>query len=142
MYKSSLNKIGGILLVILSLSVLNACTTSLAPVSETKTQRLHHLVVIWLKQPGDEAMRRQYIEASKALAQLPGVLAYDLGTPASIKRSHTSSALDESYDIAVAAVFENPEAFATFLKHPEYQRIARHVLRPLVEKYKVYDFIE
>ena len=131
------------LLVGLLLSLLNGCAVSTPSVeAETQSHRLHHLVVIWLKNSGDETMRQQYIEASKDLAQLPGVLAYDLGTPATIKRSHTSSALDESYDVAIAAEFESEEAFATFLKNPEYQRVARQVLRPLVDKYKVYDFVE
>lgn len=105
-------------------------------------QRLHHLVIIWLKHAGDANARQRYIDESKVLAKLPGVLAYDLGTPAMIKRSHASVALDESYDVAVSAVYESPEAFAAFLQDPEYQRIAKEVLRPLVDKYKVYDFVE
>jgi len=100
------------------------------------------MVVIWLKQPGDAQLRNQYIQASKPLAKLPGVLAYDVGTPATIQRAHASKALDDSYDVAVSAVYESPEAFAAFLQDPEYQRIAKEVLRPLVDKYKVYDFVE
>lgn len=131
------------LLVGLLLLLVNGCAVSTSAVeAETQSHRLHHVAVIWLKQSGDETLRQQYISASKPLAELPGVLAYELGTPAMIKRSHTSSALDESYDVAVSAVFESPEAFAMFIKHPEYQHVARQVLRPLVEKYKVYDFVE
>ncbi|MGY6274824.1 Dabb family protein [Methylomonas sp. MgM2] len=128
--------------VVLSIASLFACTSAGTPHREIETHRLHHLVVVWLKQAGDETIRRQYIEASRPLAHLPGVLAYDIGTPALIKRGRASSALDESYDIAVAAVFESPEYFTAFLKNPEYQQVAINVLRPLVEKYKVYDFVE
>lgn len=104
--------------------------------------RLHHLVVVWLKQPGDAGLRQRYIDESKPLAALPGVLAYDVGSPAPVKRRHSRAALDESYDVAIASVFENQAAFEAFLQNPTYGRIAREVLRPMVEKYQVYDFVE
>ena len=126
----------------LSLTMLNACTAALAPAAETQTHRVHHLAIIWLKKSGDETARQQYIEASKALRHLPGVLAYEAGPPVEIKRSHASSALDESYDIAVSAVFDSTTSFTAFLENPEYRRVAMYVLRPLVDKYKVYDFVD
>lgn len=104
--------------------------------------RLHHLVIVWLKQPGDANLRQLYIDKSKPLAQLPGVMAYDVGSPARVKRRHTSSALDESYDVAIASEFENQAAFELFLKNPTYGRIAQEVLRPMVQRYQVYDFVE
>lgn len=121
------------------LGLLAGCAST--PTAEP-APRLHHLVVVWLKQPGDAQLRNHYIQASQPLAKLPGVLAYDVGTPATIQRAHASKALDDSYDVAVSAVYESPEAFAAFLQDPEYQRIAKEVLRPLVDKYKVYDFVE
>lgn len=127
------------LLPAILLGLLAGCAST--PTGEP-APRLHHLVVIWLKQPGDVQLRQQYIQASKPLANLPGVLAYDVGTPATIQRSHASKALDASYDVAISAVYESQEAFAAFLKDPEYQRIAKEVLRPMVDKYKVYDFVE
>ncbi len=110
--------------------------------STVDSPKIHHLVVVWLKQTGDVALRQQYIEASKSLAALPGVLAYDVGTPALINRGHANPALDESYDVAVSAVYESQQAYEAFLKDPEYIRVAQQVLRPLVDKYKVYDFSE
>lgn len=110
--------------------------------AESDDRKIHHLVVVWLKQAGDEKLRQQYIEESKRLAQLPGVLAYDVGTPAAIQRGHANAALDESYDVAVSSVYESREAYEAFLKNPEYLRVAQQVLRPLVDKYKVYDFSE
>lgn len=133
------------LLIMLLLGLLTACASTeneLNKIDYATEHRLHHVVVIWLKQSDDNDVRQRYIEQSKPLAKLPGVLAYDVGTPASIKRRHTSAALDESYDVAVASVFESPQAFEMFLKNPEYGRIAQQVLRPLVDKYKVYDFVD
>ncbi|QPK65527.1 Dabb family protein [Methylomonas sp. LL1] len=127
------------LAVVILAGLLAGCATMQRAESR---HRLHHLVVIWLKQPGDEKLRQQYIAESKPLSQLPGVLAYDVGTPAAVKRSHASSALDQSYDVAIASVFESQQAFEAFLKNPEYGRIAKDVLRPLVDRYTVYDFID
>lgn len=125
-------------LLILSAVFLSGCAS--APIEPQP--RLHHLVVVWLKQPGDASLRQRYIDESKALAKLPGVLAYDVGTPAQAKQRRGSAALDESYDVAIAGVFENQSAFEAFLQHPEYGRVAREVLRPMVERYRVYDFVE
>lgn len=136
-------KVLSLLLLGLLHSFAAGCATS--PVSNdsgARTHRVHHVVVVWLKHAGDTAQRQRYIEASQALAYLPGVLAYDVGSPATIKRNHTSKALDESYDVAVSAVYESPEAYSAFLNNPEYRQIAMQVLRPMVDKYKVYDFVD
>lgn len=126
--------------------LLSGCASLMpsgGPGAEVQSQRhLHHVAVVWLKPPADERVKQQYIEASRAFAGLPGVLNYQIGVPAQIKRSRTSAALDESYDIAVSAVYESQEAFEAFIKHPEYQRVAQQILRPLVDRYKVYDFVE
>lgn len=120
--------------------LLNACATVPKSDQPSIANRLHHVVIIWLKQTGDTSARQQYIEASQAVARLPGVVSYELGTPAAIKRRN-SRAADESYDVAVDSVFESQQAYEVFLKNPEYARIAQDVLRPMVEKYQVYDFI-
>ncbi|MCK9609422.1 MAG: Dabb family protein [Methylomonas sp.] len=118
--------------------ILSGCAT---PPVEPQ-HRLHHLVIVWLKQPEDANLRQRYIDESKSLGRLPGVMAYDVGSPAPVKRRHTSSALDESYDVAIASVFENQAAFEAFLKNPTYGRMAQEVLRPMVRRYQVYDFVE
>lgn len=127
------------MLVFASLTVLSARAQA-EPASDSG--KVHHVVIIWLKQAGDEQARRQYITGSAGLAELPGVVSYDPGTPANVKRSHINPAIDESYDVAVSSVFESREAYEAFLTHPEYLRVAQQVLRPLVERYKVFDFIE
>lgn len=126
--------------ILVLMALMNGCATAPSVDSTPAENRLHHVVIVWLKQTGDTAVRQQYIEASKPIAQLPGVIRYELGTPAAIKRRN-SRAADESYDVAVDSVFESQQAYEAFLKTPEYGRIAQEVLRPLVDKYQVYDFI-
>jgi quinol monooxygenase YgiN len=107
-----------------------------------QNRKVHHLVIVWLKQAGDEKLRQQYIQDSEGLAKLPGVLAYAVGTPAPINRGRVNAAVDESYDLAVSGVYESQQAYEAFLQNPDYLRVAQQLLRPLVDKYKVYDFIE
>lgn len=131
------------LLFMITVTLTGCASTPSNTQSESQSAgTLHHLVIIWLKQPGDATVRQRYIEASKPLAQLPGVLSYEVGVPATIKRSHANAAVNESYDVAIASVFESPQAYEAFLKNPQYAQIAQGVLRPLVEKYQVYDFVE
>lgn len=37
-------------------------------------QRVSHVVVVWLKKPGDAQMREKFINISRSLETLPGVL--------------------------------------------------------------------
>lgn len=109
---------------------------------DESVHKIHHLVIIWLKQAGDDKVRQQYIEESKGLSRLPGVIAYDIGAPAVISRGRANPALDESYDLAISSSYESRQAYEEFLKNPEYLRVAQQVLKPLVDRYQVYDFVE
>ena len=108
----------------------------------TGSGKVHHLVVVWLKQHGDPKARQQYMEGSKRLAKLPGVLSYEIGPVADIKHDKPSPSLDDSFDIAISATFESRTALEHYSKHPEHQKIIQEVLKPLVQRYKVYDFAD
>lgn len=110
------------------------------PTNTIDDKKVHHVVIIWLKQHGDPEARRKYIEGSKRLSKLPGVLSYDIGPIANIQRDKPSAAVDDSFDIAVSATFENKEALENYSKHPEHGKVIHDVLKPLVDKYRVYDF--
>jgi hypothetical protein len=128
------------------LFLLAALSISNASLAQRPTNvvggKAYHVVIVWLKQHGDEKARRQYIEGSKRLAKLPGVLSYNIGTAADVNREKPSRAVDDSYDIAVSSTFESKQALENYLKHPEHHKVVYEVLKPLVEKYKVYDFVE
>ena len=131
-------------LLIIFTGLITGCATTQPDLKANAemSQRLHHVVIVWLKNSGDSSAIARYIEASQSLTRLPGVVSYEVGQPVKIPQRRASKALDESYDIAVASVFESQQAFAAFLKNPDYARVAQEQLRPLVEKYRVYDFIE
>ncbi|MGZ8165606.1 MAG: Dabb family protein [Methylobacter sp.] len=124
-------------------AILSIATVAHAEEAGNKSGgKAYHVTVIWLKQHGDAEARRKYIEGSKHLSKLPGVLSYNIGTVAVINRDKPSHAVDDSYDVAISSTFESRQALENYLKNPEHHKVIQELLKPLVEKYKVYDFVE
>jgi Stress responsive A/B Barrel Domain len=120
-------------------ALLSGC--ALAPQS-SESGALHQVSVIWLKNHGDAAARQAYIDAGSAVAKLPGVLAYHIGRQQSVPRARPNAAVDQSFDLVVEARFADTAALQQFLNNAEYVRIAQTALRPLVERYQVYEFVD
>lgn len=126
-------KFKGIALILLFFSVLVHAEEQQLPI--------HHLVVVWLKPDQTDAFER-YQDASKVLQALPGVLQYKITRRASIARARPNPSVDDSFDLIVDSRFASAEALEAFLKHPDYVQIAQQHLRPLVDRYRIYDFVE
>lgn len=104
---------------------------------ETRQGRVHHVVIVWLKEPGSQAVRSRYQEITRSLAKLPGVLSYSVGSAL----PSTHERVDSSYDLAVEAVFKDAKALEDYNANPLHQQ-AVAAMRPLVQKLVVYDFAE
>jgi hypothetical protein len=100
--------------------------------------RVHHVVIVWLKDHGNPAARQRYIEASQQLAKLPMVWRYQIGTALPGGRE----VVDKSYDVAIVATFENAQALDDYTRHPDHKKVLEESLKPLVDKVVVYDFAE
>jgi hypothetical protein len=107
-------------------------------VPTSSARRVHHVVIVWLKDAGSAAAREQYIAHSRRLSKLPMVLDYKVGTAL----PKTREIVDSSYDIAVVSTFADQEAIKAYLDHPEHQTIVQEALKPLVAKAIVYDFVD
>jgi heme-degrading monooxygenase HmoA len=105
------------------------------PVYATEPQ-LVHVVLIWLKEPGNAAHRAQIIDATRKFSNMEGVREIRAGTPVSSERS----TVDDSFDIGLYMTFSSKEALEAYLNHPEHEAAQRSVLRPLVKKVLAYDF--
>lgn len=99
--------------------------------------QVHHVVIVWLKEPGSQAARSRYLEISRGQAKLPGVVSYGVG--AAIPSAHTM--VDDSYDVAVAAVFKDKKSLDDYNANPLHQKAVEE-MRTLVQKLVVYDFAE
>lgn len=98
--------------------------------------RIVHVVLVWLKEPGNAAHRAEVIETTRGFSTIPGVDEIRVGESAP---SHRPS-VDDSFDIGLYIIFSSTEALQTYLSHPEHKAAQRTILRPLVEKVVIYDF--
>ena len=120
----------------LTLFVLAGCQTRPAPPSSARPQSdVTHVVLCWLKTPGDEAGRQKIIETSKAFASIPGVVSVTSGRAL----PSTRPVVDSSYDVAMVIAFTDEAALHAYDGHPTHRKAVDEVLKPLVGKLLVYD---
>ena len=96
-----------------------------------------HVVVCWLKNPGDAASRQRLIDASKEFRTIPGVRGVVTGTVL----PGTRPTVESTFDVAVVIDFEDEAALRAYDQHPTHKRAVQEVLQPLVARFIVYDFV-
>ena len=128
--------------VCVALIVITAsCQSYQSPRDTAKPQaaeRVTHVVLVWLKTPGNAAARTKIIETSKTFATIPGVVRVTSGTAL----PSTRPVVDSSYDVAVVMTFEDEAALRAYDGHPTHKKAVEEVLRPLAGKILIYDFTE
>lgn len=125
-----------LLALCLFMSLLPACTTT-APQLAT-TGKLHHIGLIWLKNPGHAADRQQLITAAHRFAkEIPEVKALSVGQ--SIPKG--SALIDTTFDVCLIMHFDDQAALDRYAKHPVHQKAAHEAFLPLAQKIIFYDFI-
>ncbi len=97
---------------------------------------LEHIVIVWLKEPGNHIARERIIEASEVLTAIPGVVALKSGRVVASERP----IVDSSFDVALIITLENEQALQAYLTHPLHLTLVEETLKPLVERIQVYDF--
>ena len=95
-----------------------------------------HVVLVWLKTPGDEAARQRVIDTSKTFATIPGVVSVTSGKAL----PSTRPVVDSSYDVAVVMGFTDEAALRAYDQHPTHKKAVDEVLKPLAAKLVIYDF--
>ncbi len=121
-------------------ALLAAALAGCAPAPERAhvPGQVQHVVIAWLKEPGNAEHRRRLIEASRDLAAIPGVVRVAAGEPLPARRPVE----DASYDVAVVLTFESRAALDAYQVDPQHKRAVAEVLQPLVRRIVVYDFVE
>ena len=125
--------------VLASVLALSACAY-LPPKSGTSESSdnafLVHVVLVWLKQPGNSQHRAQIIQASQSLRDIPGVLDLHVGEVVSSERS----VVEDSYDVALSIRFANAEDLQSYLVHPLHVQAVQQDFVPIMQRYQVIDF--
>ena len=120
-------------LVLLLALILPACSSALKSPDHT----LEHVVVVWLKDPGNATHRQTILDESEVLRTIPGVLSLKSGTVIPSERA----IVDSSFDVALIVSFADAAALQSYLVHPLHVQLVNETLKPLVAKIRVYDFL-
>ena len=97
-----------------------------------------HVVVCWLKTPGDEHACQQLINDSKSFTRIPGIVNVSAGRVL----PSTRPSVDSTFDVAIVMKFKDEEALKSYGSHPVHLEAVERTLKPLVAKYVIYDYKE
>ncbi|MBL9117041.1 MAG: Dabb family protein [Verrucomicrobiaceae bacterium] len=116
-------------------ALLTSCAT--CPICAPKG-KVEHIVLAWLKKPGNAADRAKIVAAAKDLkAGIPQVKALSVGQVLLSERP----IVDDSFDVALVMRFNSKEDMQAYEKHPVHVKAVKEVLQPLTSKVVVYDFV-
>ena len=124
------------MLVATLLVCLVGCSSTLS--RTTAGDRVNHIVLCWLKEPGTIAHRKRIIEVSESFRKIPKVLEVRVGEVIPSDRK----IVDDSFDVGVCISFANTKDMDAYLNHPLHTKAVEEVLQPLAKKIVVYDFVE
>ena len=99
-------------------------------------QKITHVIIVWLKKPGDAMQRQRFVDASRKLNNLPGILNRHVGV---FKPGH-GHGQENSFDVAVSVTLESQQAMDAYMNSPVHQQIIKKQLAPLVRKMVTYNF--
>ena len=121
-------------LCLMGLALLQiGCATS--PTKTTVDARVNHIVLCWLKDPGNAAHRQRIIERTKTLRMILGVLDVKVGESI----VSTRAIVDSSFDVALFVTFASKDDMARYLDHPLHKQAIAEVFQPLAQKMVVYE---
>ena len=95
-----------------------------------------HVVLLWLKEPGNPEHRQRIVDATRGFETIPGVIDVRVGEVVTSDRP----IVDDSFDVGLYLTFSSIDAMNTYLADDRHQQALREVFRPLSERYIVYDF--
>ena len=113
-----------------------SCRSHQAPPPRERTAPVTHVVLFWLKTPGDEAARQRIIDASRTFKDIPGVVSVSAGRAL----PSTRPVVDSSFDVALTVTFTDEESMRAYEGHPIHVKAVQEVLRPVMAKVVVHDF--
>lgn len=99
-------------------------------------QQVRHVVLVWLNQSGNQSVQSQFINNSKSLKGLPGVVSRHVG----VAMPSNSKIADASFDVAITVVLEDRAALDSYLNHPQHKQVVK-LNKPLVAKIVAYNIV-
>lgn len=125
-------------LLLIALVGLSSCTTCPLGHETTAKGKVEHVVLIWLKKPGDTTDRAAVISTAKKFqAEIPEIQHLSVGTPLASDRS----VVDDSFDVGLVMRFANQTDLGVYEKHPAHVKAVKETLQPIAKKLLVYDVV-
>lgn len=109
-----------------------ACCATIAP--PAKPGSVDHVVLVWLKHPGNQQDKQTLMNLGRELRSIPGIRFLDSGNPLPSDRP----IVDDSFDIGYVMRFDSPAALEAYAVHPTHVK-AKNELTRLSNKILVYD---
>ncbi|MEZ5387379.1 MAG: Dabb family protein [Prosthecobacter sp.] len=116
--------------------VLSSCSTCPLCSKATPKGKVEHVVLVWLKRPGNAADRAALIAcARKFQAEIKQIQHLSVGPAVPSDRE----IVDDSFDVGFVMRFNNKEDMTAYEKHPVHVDTVKQTLMPLAKKVQVYD---
>src|SRR5438094_10421274 len=103
----------------------------------TRTGQVTHVMLFWLKRPGNVDDQNFLRRALRTLRRARGVNDVRFGRPLPVDRPD----VERSFDLGVIMTFRDREAFSKFERDQQGEQAIDAMLRPLVRQYTVYNFV-
>lgn len=112
------------------------CSLGAQPLAAAQPH-ITHVVIIWLKHPGNAAEQERLIRASNTFRRIRGVMRVEAGRGMPAQRA----GIDQDFDVSVVITFKNRGALERFQQNPRHQMAVREVLRPLARRFIAYNAV-
>ena len=100
-----------------------------------RSGQITHVVLFWLKRPGNVDDQNVLIRASRSFRRMKGVSDLRVGRSLPVERP-----VEQSFDVGVVIIFKDVRALKKFERNQRHQQVVEAALRPLVRRYIVYNF--
>lgn len=116
--------------------LLSSCMSCPFGHKTTAKGNVEHVVLVWLKRPGNAADRAAVIGAARKFqAEISQIQHLSVGTAVASERP----VVDDSFDVGLVMRFANAADMAAYEKHPVHQKAVAEILKPIAKKLLVYD---
>jgi|UniRef100_UPI0037840582 hypothetical protein len=115
---------------------LSSCTTCPFGCKTTPKGKVEHIVLVWLKRPGNAADRATLIACAKRFqAEIKEIQHLSVGPAVPSERP----IVDDSFDVGFVMRFASKADMDAYERHPVHQKAVKETLMPLAKKVQVYD---
>jgi len=125
-----------ILILALASFLSASCTTCPFVRKTTAGGKVEHIVLVWLKRPGNAADRAALVATAKKFqAEIKQIQHLSVGAAVPSERP----VVDDSFDIGLVMRFASKADMTAYEKHSAHVNAVKQTLMPLAKKLLVYD---